>query len=75
MRIPFFSDPTRLLQATLGFRRNIGQNWTLDIYASGDNLLDQSYSLGYDLNAVGNRYYNAAPTRNGIGGVRLSVKW
>ncbi|UFH53292.1 TonB-dependent receptor [Spirosoma sp. KNUC1025] len=62
------SDPTRLLQATLGFRRNLGQHWTLDLYASGDNLLDQTYSLGYDLNAVGNRYYNAAPARNGIGG-------
>ncbi|MVM34075.1 TonB-dependent receptor plug domain-containing protein [Spirosoma sp. HMF4905] len=69
------SNPTQLLQATLGFRRNLGQHWTLDVYASGDNLLDRSYSLGYDLNAVGNRYYNAAPGRNGMGGVRLSVKW
>ncbi|GAB4024378.1 TonB-dependent receptor [Spirosoma koreense] len=69
------SDPTQLLQATLGFRRNLGQHWTLDLYASGDNLLDRNYSLGYDLNAVGNRYYNAAPRRNGLGGVRLSVKW
>ncbi|QMW05135.1 TonB-dependent receptor [Spirosoma foliorum] len=69
------SNPTQLLQATLGFRRNMGQHWMLDVYASGDNLLDRSYSLGYDLNAVGNRYYNAAPGRNGMGGVRLSVKW
>ena len=69
------SDPTRLLQATLGFRRNLGQRWTLDLYASGDNLLNQTYSLGYDLNALGNRYYNAAPARNALGGVRLSVKW
>ncbi|WP_332367972.1 TonB-dependent receptor [Spirosoma telluris] len=61
------SNPTQLLQATLGFRRNLGPHWTLDVYASGDNLLDRSYSLGYDLNAVGNRYYNAAPTRNGMG--------
>lgn len=69
------SDPIRLLQATLGYRRNLGQHWTLDLYASGDNLLNQTYSLGYDLNAVGNRYYNAAPARNGLGGVRVSVKW
>ncbi|GAB3546226.1 TonB-dependent receptor [Spirosoma fluminis] len=69
------SDPTRLLQATLGFRRSLGQHWTLDVYASGDNLLNQTYVLGYDLNAVGNRYYNAAPTRNALGGIRLSVKW
>ncbi|GAB3940909.1 TonB-dependent receptor PqqU [Spirosoma harenae] len=69
------SNPTQLLQATLGFRKNLGQHWMLDVYASGDNLLDRQYSLGYDLNAVGNRYYNAAPGRNALGGIRLSVKW
>ena len=69
------SDPTQLLQATLGFRHALGQHWTLDLYASGDNLLNRTYSLGYDLNAVGNRYYNAAPNRNFIGGVRVSMKW
>jgi iron complex outermembrane receptor protein len=63
------------LQATLGFRRTLGQRWTLDLYASGDNLLNRIYSLGYDLNAIANRYYNAAPTRNFIGGVRVSMKW
>ena len=69
------SDPTQLLQATVGFRRNLGKNWTLDLYASGDNLLNRTYSLGYDLNALGNRYFNAAPARNGLGGVRLGVSW
>ncbi len=69
------ADPTRLLQATLGFRRTLGRLWTLDLYASGDNLLNQTYSLGYDLNAIGGRYFNAAPERNYIGGARVSVKW
>jgi iron complex outermembrane receptor protein len=69
------ASPTRLLQATLGIRRPLGKYWTLDVYASGDNLLNQVYSLGYDLNAFGNRFYNAAPARNGIGGARISVKW
>ncbi len=31
------------------------------VFAGADNLLNQSYSLGNDLNAVGNRYYNLAP--------------
>ena len=69
------SDPIQLLQATLGFRRSLGQRWTLDGYLSGDNLLNRTYSLGYDLNAIAGRYYNTAPTRNFIGGVRVSVKW
>ncbi len=69
------SDPTQLLQGTLGFRRKIGPHLTFEVYASGDNLLDRTYSLGYDLNAIGNRYYNASPARNGIGGIRLSTNW
>ncbi len=69
------SNPTQLLQATLGFKRSLGRYWTLDVYASGDNLLDRNYSLGYDLNAFGNRYYNASPARNFVGGVRLAVSW
>ncbi|GAB3640185.1 TonB-dependent receptor [Spirosoma arcticum] len=69
------SSPIQLLQATLGFRRTLGQHWTLDGYLSGDNLLNRTYSLGYDLNAIANRYYNAAPTRNFVGGVRVSMKW
>ncbi len=69
------ADPTRLLQATLGLRKPIGPHWLFNAYVSGDNLLDQSYSLGYDLNAVGNRYYNAAPRRNFTAGLRIGLLW
>jgi len=69
------SDVARLLNTTLGFRQSFARRWTVDAYISGDNLLDQTYSLGYDLNAFGGRYYNAAPRRNFTGGVRLAVKW
>ncbi|SEW18366.1 iron complex outermembrane recepter protein [Chitinophaga sp. YR573] len=43
------------------------------VYAGADNLLNQFYSLGNDLNAVGNRYYNPSPTRNYYGGVRFAL--
>lgn len=69
------SDPARLLSATFGIRRPFAKRWTLDAYLSGDNLLDQPYSLGYDLNALGGRYYNASARRNLTGGVRVGVKW
>ncbi|WP_138991924.1 TonB-dependent receptor [Larkinella sp. C7] len=71
----FQSDIARMLNATLGFRKTLAKRWTLDAYVSGDNLLDQTYSLGYDLNAFGGRFYNAAPRRNFTGGVRLAVRW
>jgi iron complex outermembrane recepter protein len=36
----------------------------LEFFGGADNLLDVKYSLGNDINAAGNRYFNAAPTRN-----------
>lgn len=68
------ADPTRLLQATAGYKRSLSKHLAADLYVGGDNLLDQTYSLGYDLNAVGNRYYNAAARRNFTVGLRLEVK-
>ncbi|GAB3338779.1 TonB-dependent receptor [Larkinella ripae] len=69
------SDIARLLNATVGYRKAIGRRWTVEAYLSGDNLLDQTYSLGYDLNAFGGRFYNAAPRRNLTGGLKLAVRW
>ncbi len=68
------ADPTRLLQATAGYRRTLSR-WTVDLYVSGDNLLNQPYSLGYDINAIGGRFYNAAPARNFLAGVRVGIGW
>lgn len=45
----------------------------LVFFAGVDNLLDQKYSLGNDLNAVGNRYYNAAASRNYYGGIKMKI--
>jgi len=58
-----FSEAYQLLSARLGFRKDFGRI-KLDLFAGVDNVLDESYSLGHDLNAVGGRYYNAAPGRN-----------
>lgn len=45
----------------------------VEIYAGVDNLLNQKYSLGNDLNAVGGRYFNAAATRNYYAGLSLHL--
>lgn len=62
-----FAKEYHLVQTKL----NWGVNRWLAIYAGADNLLNQRYSLGNDLNAVGARYYNPAPDRNYYGGVRV----
>jgi len=43
----------------------------LMIYVGAGNILNQKYSLGNDLNAVGGRYYNAAAPRNYYAGMKL----
>ena len=53
-----------LLQAKVSWQPLIGRKARLEIFAAADNLLNEKYSLGNDLNAVGNRYYNASPLRN-----------
>ncbi len=45
----------------------------LQIFAGIDNALDETYSLGNDLNAFGGRYYNAAMPRNYYAGLSISV--
>jgi iron complex outermembrane recepter protein len=44
-----------------------------EVYVGGENLLDEHYSLGNDLNAAGGRYYNAAFGRNFYGGLKINV--
>ncbi len=44
-----------------------------EIFLFFDNILNQKYSLGYDINAYGARYYNAAPGRNFQVGISFSI--
>lgn len=53
-----------LVQLKAGWRFINTKKLCMEFCAGIDNLLNQTYSLGNDLNAVGNRYYNAAPNRN-----------
>ena len=63
------AKPYHLLQLKAEWKKTIKQ---MDLYffAGADNLLNQVYSLGNDLNALGGRYYNAAPPRNYYAGVK-----
>ncbi len=67
-----YADDYRLLQAKAGWDFKIGKT-AVQVYAGGDNLLNQVYSLGNDINALGRRYYNPSPAINFYGGV--VVKW
>ncbi len=69
-----YANHYHLLQAKIGYNQKLSGKTSIEIYAGADNLLNQKYSLGNDLNAVGNRYYNAAPLRNYYIGVNYFVR-
>jgi iron complex outermembrane receptor protein len=67
-----FAPPSNLLSARIGWKLFLG-NQVLDCFAGSNNLLNVSYSLGYDLNAIGGRFYNPAAERNFFGGLRWTI--
>jgi iron complex outermembrane receptor protein len=66
-----YADHYELLQAKIGWIGVKNEKLTLEFFAGADNLLDQKYSLGNDINAFGGRYFNAAPLRNFYGGINV----
>lgn len=67
-----WAKPYHLLQAKIGWHVTHGKtDWNM--YAGADNLLNEVYSLGNDINAAGKRYYNPAPGRNFYAGIM--VEW
>lgn len=69
-----FQDSFHLVNIRAGWRKTLG-DWDLELFAGVDNLLNESYSLGNDLNAFANRFYQPAPTRNWYGGVKVGFNY
>lgn len=69
-----YQDAYNLVNLRFGFAKTLGR-WDLEVFAGLDNLLDESYSLGNDLNAFGGRFYQPAPTRNWYGGLKLGLNY
>ncbi|MCC9135912.1 TonB-dependent receptor domain-containing protein [Pontibacter silvestris] len=67
-----YSDDFITLGARLGFRRQLGGHISLDIFAGAENLTDEKYSMGNDLNAFGGRFFQPAPDRNYYGGIKVN---
>lgn len=67
------ADAYHLLGFRGGWSKTRDKKYKLNFYAGADNLLNEHYSLGNDINAAANRFYNAAPERNYY--VGLSFEW
>lgn len=62
----------RLWQNKLGWRGMI-RNKAIDIFLLTDNLSNEQYSLGNDINAFGGRFFNPAPGRNFLFGCSINL--
>jgi iron complex outermembrane receptor protein len=67
-----FAGHYNLVQAKAGWEQ-VFRKSRLGIYAGVDNLLNEKYSLGNDLNAIGNRFYNPSAPRNYYIGVNVTL--
>jgi iron complex outermembrane receptor protein len=61
-----------LFGSRVGYVLPVKGIFSMDLFAGGDNLLDQKYSLGNDLNARGGRFFNTAPGANFYFGLKIS---
>jgi iron complex outermembrane receptor protein len=53
-----------LIGAKIGYQKWFNSKWRIKIVAGAENVLDEKYSLGNDINGFGGRYYNVAAGRN-----------
>ncbi|SEJ47160.1 iron complex outermembrane recepter protein [Dyadobacter sp. SG02] len=61
--------------ARVSWKKSWGQHFYSELSASAEKVNAGIYSLGYDLNAFGNRYYNGAPKNNLWAGVKIGWEW
>ncbi len=54
----------------IGYKRMLKKT-SMDLFAGVDNVFDETYSLGNDINAAANRFFNTATGRNFSAGVSL----
>lgn len=64
--------PYNLVGIKIGYNYSLSFKTSFNFFAGVQNLFDERYSLGNDINAFGGRYYNAAPGRNFYAGISLS---
>lgn len=59
-----YADGYHLLGIKLGWQQKVKQKFLLKWQIGAENLLNETYSLGNDVNGFGGRYYNAAAGRS-----------
>jgi iron complex outermembrane receptor protein len=69
----FYSSAYNLFFGKVGYKLNLGRSLQTDLFISYNKSLNEPYSLGNDLNAAGNRFYNPAAPQNFSAGIKLKM--
>jgi iron complex outermembrane receptor protein len=64
-----YASSYNLLGARFGYKKEFNKKIGAEIFAGAENIFNEKYSLGNDINAFGGRYYNAAAGRNYYAGI------
>ncbi|MBX9781837.1 MAG: TonB-dependent receptor [Chitinophagaceae bacterium] len=67
----FKATDFHLLSARIGYRHLFFKKIKGEVFIGGDNLFNETYSLGNDINAAANRFFNVAAGRNYTAGLSL----
>lgn len=68
-----YANAYQNIMLKLGKKIKFKNNIIVDVFCGVDNLLNQTYSLGNDINAFGGRYYNPAAKRNYYMGLNINL--
>ncbi len=66
-----YSSSYQLFGIKMSWEYRYKESFILQLYGGVENILNVSYSLGNDINAAGNRYFNPAPTRTYYCGIHM----
>jgi iron complex outermembrane receptor protein len=69
----FFANAYNLIFIRLGYKLRFCGSISSDIFISYNKSFNAPYSLGNDLDATANRYYNPSAPQNLSGGIRVKI--
>lgn len=69
----FYSEAYQIFQTRIGYKRGTPKT-DYEFFVGVNNLFNEQYSLGNDLNAFGQRYFQPAPERSFYLGLNLKFK-
>ena len=69
-----YADAYHVLGAKVSWTNIQAKRFGIEIFAGADNITNERYSLGNDINAFGARYYNAATSLHGYAGLVLRFR-